>query len=575
MMENNFLCRGKHCRHTILHFAAFVFFYGVTFPTCSATEVCPENQTAELGGQGYIRCNFPYGFRSVYWFDNTSDRSPVIRFKTDTGVRSGPGFDGGIYDIHQNGSLVILNVTAWHERVYRAIVYTDVTFDTFLVSLQVIAAPGIDGVPVVKCHYCFQEFYYRLIDTDTLTCSFGAARPPVQLAWFEQMGVGYDYKEMQELNITRNNNGTYNSLATLNQFKDSSNFIHLLICRSTWSQSDWSREKQILLDLSRSKFFSNYLPKTQYMEVSKHAKLQCGQLDSIYLVWKIILPDSEPELIGFHSHAMTETITDIPDVEVSAEGSLIFSSPRINHEGIYACIYGNGQKEEIQMTSVELLIPPSPPYIQITGCDDASHYCVIREDTTKNLTCAVYGAHPIVTLEWIAAVRDEISFFNHKEVFKESGGTYDTILSAEYEVSHDFICGKMILIKCHLYGPLSNIMKAESTALIIPASCRENEIKEEQGQNSFAIALAVPYVPMLIVIAFGIIYRRRRMYSNRTKSAAAVAFYNGGPTADPQDAFLQTDVEEAGKQIPNGKPSCIVKDTDGEGVLIYFKEASV
>lgn len=147
--------------------------------------VCPGNQTAELGDQGCITCNFPDGFRSVYWFDNTSDRSPVISFSVESGVKSGQGFQTGDYDIHPNGSLIISNVTKWHERKYRCIVYPDHTFDVFLVSLTVIAAPG-NQFPVVKCCNCYhyQEYYISLADTQTLRCAYSAARPPVQLAWF-------------------------------------------------------------------------------------------------------------------------------------------------------------------------------------------------------------------------------------------------------------------------------------------------------------------------------------------------------------------------------------------------------
>ncbi|KAJ8030614.1 hypothetical protein HOLleu_27078 [Holothuria leucospilota] len=561
MMENNFPCQGKHHSQIILHFAAllffygvttfptysgkhhsqtllrfaaFVFIYGVTFPTCSATVVCQENQTAELGGQGYIRCNFPDGFRSVYWFDNTSDRSPVIRFKTNSGVRSGPGFDSGDYDIHQNGSLVISNVTAWHEREYRALFYTDLRFDTVLVSLKVIATPS-DSFPAVPCHNCHQDYFYTVMEGEILSCTFKATRPPVQLEWFEQRGDGYEHVEMQQFNKTENSNGTFNSLATVHLHKDSTGFIQFLVCRATWPLSNWTREREILVDFSNS--FPDGTQKVQYMEVNKHSKIQCGQPASVYVIWKRLLSDNNLETIGFYSHSMTKTISNAQDVQVSPEGSLVFASPGVHQEGIYTCIYGDGLNEEIQMTSVRLLIPPSPPYIHISGCDDESYRCVIREDSTKKLTCAVYGARPNVTLEWIAEDEDEVSFFNHKLVFKKRGETYDTILSVEYKVSQDVLCGEEILIKCHLYGPLANIMKAESTALVIPASCRENEVKE-RGLNGVAIALTVPYVPILIVI-FWIVYRRHCKYN----------------------ASLQTETEQEGRQIPNGKHLCTVEET--------------
>ncbi|KAJ8033410.1 hypothetical protein HOLleu_23642 [Holothuria leucospilota] len=335
-------------------------------------------------------------------------------------------------------------------------------------------SPG-DQFPEIGCRNCYQEYYYNAVDGGTLTCSFSVARPAVRLEWFEQRGDGYERLEMQQFDIAENSNGTFNSLATLKSFTASSNLIHLVICRSTWSLSDWKREKEAVVDYSSHESFADLTPHLQHMEINRYAKIKCGRPSSAYIIWKRILYSNEPAIIGYHLHGLTKTISDIPDVELSAEGSLIFASPKVQHEGMYVCISGDGQKEEIQMTSLEVLIPPSPPYIQIAGCNNVSQRCVIREDSTKNLTCAVYGARPSVTLEWIAAAGDEISFFNHK-VFKERGETFDTILSVEYKVSQDIICGTEILIK---------------------SSCKENELREEHGHGGgIVIAVVVLYVFM-------------------------------------------------------------------------------
>lgn len=105
----------------------------------SAAVVCPENQTAELGGQGYIRCYFPDGYSSIYWYDDISESSHVVvTFRKAYGTKTGQGFHLGYYDVQQNGTLVIANVTTWHERMYRAIVYTGVTHDIYVISLKVI-----------------------------------------------------------------------------------------------------------------------------------------------------------------------------------------------------------------------------------------------------------------------------------------------------------------------------------------------------------------------------------------------------------------------------------------------------
>ncbi|KAJ8030582.1 hypothetical protein HOLleu_27038 [Holothuria leucospilota] len=401
---------------------------------------------------------------------------------------------------------------------------------------------------MISCHNCHQEYYHSAEQGDILSCSFNATRPPVQLEWFRKLGDGYENLEMQQFSSTENSNGTFNSLATVHLLQGSSNLTQLLVCRATWPLSEWRREREILLDFSSNVSFSDVTPKIQHMEINRYAEIQCVQSTSDYVVWKRNLPNSEPELIGFHSHQMTETISDISDVKVSAEGSLIFASPRVQHEGMYVCISGDGQNEEIQMTSVEILIPPSPPYLQITGCDD-SYRCVFREDSTNKLTCAVYGVRPSVTLEWIAENEDDISFFNHKLVFKERDETSDTIISVEYKVSQDILCGKEILIKCHLYGPLSKIMKAESTALVIPASCKENEVKEEHGHGGLVTAVVILSVIVIAFVGGGIMICICHKYS----------------------ASVQTDTKE-GRQIPNGTPVCIVEVGFG---LKDSKEVSV
>ncbi|KAJ8030629.1 hypothetical protein HOLleu_27097 [Holothuria leucospilota] len=520
----------------------------------SINAFCRNNQTANLGEQGSITCRFPDDFHAVWWYDDASADSPAITYIRQLKQRRGPGFDDGSYNVLEDGSLRIPNVTIYHERTFSGIVYTDPnSHQNFHVSLVVVASPT-DDLPKIPCPNYHQEFYHSAGQGEILSCSFNATRPPMQLAWFKKFGDEYEHLEMQQFTRTENTNGTFNSLATVHLLKGSSAFIHFLVCKATWPLSDWSRESEILLDFSSNISFSNVTRKVQYLEINRYGKIQCGQSPTVYQVWKRILPNSGPELIGFRLHGMSETISGIPDVEVSAEGSLIFASPRVQHEGIYVCISGDGQKEEIQMTSMDILIPPSPPYIQITGCNDDSYSCVFREDRTKKLTCAVYGARPDVTLEWIAENEDEISFFNHKLVFKEKGETSDSILSVEYRVSQDVVCGEEIFIKCHLHGPLSNIMKAESTVLVIPAFCRESKVKEEHGLDGVVIALAILCVLLVIVIAICLIYCGRRHQTKSTTSTSC----NG----DSQEAFLNSETKEAGREILNGIPPCIVNDTD-------------
>lgn len=114
-------------------------------------------------------------------------------------------------------------------------------------------------------------------------------------------------------------------------------------------------------------------------------------------------------------------------------------------------------------------MPPSPPYIQITGCEDRVYPCLFKEKNTNLVTCAVYGAHPNVSLGWGARNGKDISFSNFEKNVTERGKTFNISVSANFKVSEDILCDKDISIECHFGGPFVKIMKAEAQALIVPS----------------------------------------------------------------------------------------------------------
>ncbi|KAJ8051058.1 hypothetical protein HOLleu_04483 [Holothuria leucospilota] len=77
--------------------------------------MCEHRQYLELGKSGIISCSFQEGFFGVFWFNTTNYRSeePILHFTQSS--KTGVGYTSGEYDVLENGSLVIINVTFQHE----------------------------------------------------------------------------------------------------------------------------------------------------------------------------------------------------------------------------------------------------------------------------------------------------------------------------------------------------------------------------------------------------------------------------------------------------------------------------
>lgn len=91
------------------------------------------------GTEGIISC-FISEFHNVYWFEEADETLPLIRL--EDGGKSGRGLDNGEYDILEDGSLVIKNITFSNNQQYeiKVIDTEDVTeiFINFSVSGKLV-----------------------------------------------------------------------------------------------------------------------------------------------------------------------------------------------------------------------------------------------------------------------------------------------------------------------------------------------------------------------------------------------------------------------------------------------------
>lgn len=495
---------------------------GLMAQFAAASFSCAENQTAELGERVIIACTFPDSFHAVYWYDDVRDgSSPLTTYTHHREDKTEFCMENEDYDVSENGSLIICNVAVWHEKTYTVTMFTNPNFfEKLTVSVKVIAFPG-NRSTTVQCENCHKGRYHRIDTNGSLSCSFKVARPAVVIEWVQRYPQGDSLISTQEVNITNNANGTYNTTADVHLVAKIDKQIAVFVCKATYPSSGWKREREILLDFSHGGSFSSEPISTTYMETRKRAELRCGGSDHIIRIWKLVLTTGESETMGLRFGDSTEMTKNISGIEITSEGSLIFSSPQIQHEGEYVCVYSDGIKDGLQKTAVVVLIAPSPPYIRITGCNDAEYNCVLKEEKIQELTCTVDGVYPNATLEWVPKNPSQISFYNYSTLYEKNGLTYDISASVKLVVSPDLHCEDEVYIECRLHGPASRVMKAERSARLTPTNCM---VKTEDRNDQCGVLIQFYVLVISVVILYVItlthfvIHRRNHRDENGKSS---------------------------------------------------------
>lgn len=103
--------------HTIASFPLFPY-------STASTEGCNSLQYLEIGMPGIIQCFFQEDLYAVSWFYFERKESILLYKESE---KRGIGYTSGEFDIFENGSLVIKNVSVDHETTYLVSKFTSVT----------------------------------------------------------------------------------------------------------------------------------------------------------------------------------------------------------------------------------------------------------------------------------------------------------------------------------------------------------------------------------------------------------------------------------------------------------------
>lgn len=478
---------------------------------------CLSIQYVELGRQGYITCTFPAQLSEVYWYDDVSGGSdvlPIAIYRGDAHVKEGPGIESGEYDILSNGTLVITNVTVRYDKQYKVLACTDSCNPLATISVQVVVYPLALTPKIVSCDD-ESPCTVSVTKNGHPVCQVDSARPHVDLEWVVQIRGKDIHAEGQVSFSEPNSDGvTYKSIAVLNETMNTERLLAVYICKPRWIFAGLVTERKVLVDYSDERNLLNLpLDGTAYYEINRRSELRCEVSNFSPIIWRKVDSSDTVETIGFMYEDIIYNEGEFSeDVIISSDGSLQFTSLQLHHEGTYACIYDSDKGVKgTQVRYLQVLVPPSPPYIKIKECQEDDP-CIFRGNRSGSLTCVIHGVRPEVPLTWVGTDDKLITLKDVRTVIQNRGPLTDISTSVYYELSHDIVCGTSVELKCQVGHPISQIIQPYATTVIYTDECTDRE----DGGNEIHLIIILLVIPLAAALCCSIfmqilIFRRRRV----------------------------------------------------------------
>lgn len=428
---------------------------------------CQSPQTLELNKLGTIRCNLGSNIKKIFWYDSLEDgtqSSPIIVFNKGKNQTSGSGLKNHEYGITTEGNLVIMEVSWHHERRYRVIcIGSDDTTSIHFVEVQVVVFSSQTFPVIYGCKEdpCINNFK----SGEILTCSFTSARPPADLIWFENSTNGQNPIPFK-LEVTRNRNGTFDTVAYTSVHFSDVDFIKFYTCKLDWLSPEWTKFAEIIA-VSSSSYNRRNSKSYQYATLNGFAELRCSEESADFKIWKKLNLAGELEPVGsfWKSESKVEA-KYVNSLHINKKGNLVFESIGFHHEGEYLCQYSKEYHDEVKVIALVPVVLPSPSYLQVKQCED-SDVCVTEQKESEILTCYLNGVYPDANLTWVPIDPSQVSFNNYQADKKTSGKLLDVSITSSYKFLRGIKCEEEVFVKCQVSGPVSELIKPSVTIKIV------------------------------------------------------------------------------------------------------------
>ncbi|XP_071850906.1 uncharacterized protein [Apostichopus japonicus] len=471
----------------------------ITLPLSSATSLedteCAQTHYVDIGTKGIIPCSCNGSYLPLIAWVNVNEGKTLLLL--DHGDKSGDGYQSGEYDIYPNGSLLINNVTASHESVYRVSTATSTSGSRIsnVICVHTTVKPAIT-IPVIK--ECSNTYGTTCVKSTTdsveVNCFVRDSRPAVTLSWTIRTYGGDHILPSNYRNFTTDN-VTYTSHVTATFSFGESSVLSLLVCRSNSVPLNLIEEENVILIEKEINYTFLVNPIIRYLKIHSPMNLSCTDLGLNVVIWKW-----SPERYAFEtlyvSIYQNSNHTKISNREyrLEDEGSLSLQNTLVEHEGLYACVHDNGVGGGIELYDVLVMVDPTPVFPVIDGCNH-EQYCVLEKQPQDILTCSVMGIRPKMALEW-RAFREEtpIDFTQHQFKETQRGDLYDISLTVNFDFTQT--TKNKVTVECRAIGENAELFSLSTKIdLLFP-----NVLPAEQRSNTFTITIIAVVVTMMMII---------------------------------------------------------------------------
>ncbi|XP_071853529.1 uncharacterized protein [Apostichopus japonicus] len=507
----------------------------LTLSSATSAEVteCAQTQYVEIGTVGLILCSCNGSSMALIAWVNVNEGKTLLLLHDDD--KRGDGYESGEFDIYPNGSLLINNVTASHESVYR--VSTAISISGFRISknicVQTTVKPAITIPAIEECSNTYGTTCIKsTADSVEVNCFVRDSRPAVKLSWTIRTHGGDRILPSNYINFTTNN-VTYTSHVTATFSFGESSVLSLLVCRANSVPLNLVEEEKDFLVEKEIDYTSLATPIRIYLKIHSPMNLSCTDLRLNIVVWKW-----SPQQDAFETlyvsifEKSNHTKISNKEYKLGDEGSLSLQNTLVEHEGLYACVYDNGVSGGIVLYDVLVMVDPTPVFPFIDGCNH-QQYCVLEKQPQDVLTCSVLGIRPKVALEW-RAFREEttIDFTQHQLTVTQISDLYDISLTVNFDFT--LTTQNKVTVECRAVGENAELFSLSTKVdLLFP-----NVLSTEQRSNASTITIIAVLVTVIIITAVVVIVckiRARKMKMKRFKR---------GDTENEGIAVMENDYSE-------------------------------
>ncbi|PIK51571.1 hypothetical protein BSL78_11533 [Apostichopus japonicus] len=472
---------------------------------------CERTQYIEVGSNYTLRCSFGVDFYSVLWYDSVDyiTTTPIVMLQEDKII-----YDDGSsrdYDITINGSLKIHNVSIIHESTFLAITFERKGSEPSLhyVAVIVTVTPDKDFPLIDVCRNNKSLCFTEVTDDDVITCSVEKARPNITLQWSVRSDISDMYIESQTRR-TLNHNASFSSYTTLDVSSLKSKLLSFLVCKAFQSYEVLVKNESAIL-VQQGSVDYELIQQTQVL-VERNSKLtlQCGNDDTIYLVWKKLSEEyitHDYVVATFFDENSQSSSSE--NLEVKENGALEINQAQIQDGGLYSCTFTDGTINDNLLYNVQVYVNPEPPYPVVDGCSE-DRYCLIGIHREGRLSCSLHGVRPVVDIQlrtFFSSDKNKISFFDEKLKITTEKETFDVYLTAQYNF-HGSSNGRLT-IECIAYPdedtPLDWSKLFDLILISDPAMSTENVIHTNQLTSATIVKDQSTLFVMMVVLGSALV----------------------------------------------------------------------